>query len=268
VVDGQLASDVEVASDSQLSFVAPIGIPLARPALALSDRRGVAVAERAFRYTPGARPGLLLFSAFGSDFATFFDPVDGSLVTIPRVTPQQVRFTTVARDEVDYWAMDRNGRYGRLDLSSQQVESPLQTGSVFPTMIHDRGALYAIDRNTLRFGTFDPSTGFQAIGTTQLPCCGHGLAASPDGTFYVTSGGGVSANLATIDRTTGVMSPPTTITGVGAGFHVEEMRFFAGKLYAASRDGTLVMIDPDTAIATLLVSFAGFEQFKAMEVFD
>jgi hypothetical protein len=47
--------------------------------------------------------------------------------------------------------------------------------------------------------------------------------------------------------------------------HIEEMRFYQGTLYATSRDGTLVTIDPATGTVTLL---AAIVRANAIEVFD
>ena len=52
----------------------------------------------------------------------------------------------------------------------------------------------------------------------------------------------------------------------GSSFHVEEMRFFAGRLYATSRDGTLATIDPASGAVTPLPVGPG--RHGAMEVFD
>lgn len=265
VVDGQLATDVEVLSDTSLTFVAPPGPALARPDIELVDTRGSATRPRAFRYTPSARPGLLLFPSFGA-FAVFFDPVDNSTVTIPRLDPQQMRFTAVVRDnEHDYWGLDRNRRFGRIDMKTQTLETPIQTGW-HPTLIRVGDEHFTFERGTLRFGTLDPLTGsFTNIGDAALPCCGSfGLAF--DGTtlhFASRQAGTVSIN--TIDRATGTLGTAIPITAA-PGFHVEEMRFFDGTLYAVSRNSRLVTIDPATGITTELPVNLG--RFNAMEVFE
>ena len=60
-----------------------------------------------------------------------------------------------------------------------------------------------------------------------------------------------------------MVGPAVPITA-WPGFHVEDMRFFAGTLYATSRDGTLVTIDLETGTATALPVSLG--RFTAMEV--
>lgn len=264
VVDGQLATDVEVTSDTALTFTAPPGRPLMQPDLELVDGRGRATQPRAFRYIPSARGGLLLFPSSGA-FAVFFDPIDHSTVTIPRVA-FAIRFTAVVRDERgDYWGVDRSRRFGRIDMTTQTLEAPILTQGGFPTMIRVGDAYVALERDSLRFGRFDPRTGsFTGIGAAELPCCGSfGLAS--DGTIYFTARQGAAVSINTIDLTTGAVGTPVTITAP-AGFHVEEMRFFDGTLYASSRNGTLVTIDPITGATAVLPVNLG--RFSAMEVFE
>jgi hypothetical protein len=63
LVDGQPIAKSVVTSDTTMTFVAPAGRVFARPAIEIINQRGRTVAPRAYRYTPGPRPGLLLFRA-------------------------------------------------------------------------------------------------------------------------------------------------------------------------------------------------------------
>jgi hypothetical protein len=266
-VGGQLAADVVVESDTRLSFTAPPGRPLAEPELAIADRRGSAIRGRAFRYIPSTRGGLLVFQKFGPLFALFVDPADGSTVPIPWAGPQVMRFTAVVREESGaYWAMDRNWRFGRLDLSNQRIEAPSQVGGWFPTVARAGSTYYAIERLSLRFGTLDPRTGaFTAIGDSPIPCCSAYGLASDGTTLYLTARQGSSVAIHTIDPATGAVGTPVTIAAP-ASFQVEEMRSFAGTLYAVSRNGTLVAIDPVTGAGTPLPINIG--RSGAIEVFE
>jgi hypothetical protein len=266
-VGDQLATDVAVESDTRLSFTAPGGRALAEPELVIADRRGTAIRPRGLRYLPSTRGGLLLFPKFSSSFAVFFDPEAGSSVSIPWAGPAVTRFTAVVRDERGtYWGLDRSFWLGRLDLSSQRLEGALQVGSLFPTMARLGSAYFALDRLATRLGRLDPLTGaFTPIGTATVPCCGSFGLASDGARLYLTARQGASTVLYTVDPVTGALGPPVPITGA-PGLHVEEMRFFAGRLYAASRNGTLVSIDPATAAATTLPGSLG--RHGAMEVFD
>lgn len=266
VVDGQLATDVVVTSDTSLTFIAPMGAALVRPDIEVINRRGTATKQRGFRYTPSTRDGLLLFTASGAEFAIFYDPTDHSTVSIPRAASPS-RFTAVVRDERgDYWGADRSRRFGPIDMRTQRLasQSPLQAWIPAVSPVGDE--YFAINRNLLRFGKLDPVSGsFTVVGTVAIPCCGsYGLAF--DGTtLYYTARSSTAPTITSIDPVTGIAGTPVPIVA-SAGFHVEDMRFFQGTLYVASRDGTLVTLDPLTGVTTQLPVDIG--RFNAIEVFE
>lgn len=264
VLDGHWITDVEVVSDTTLRFVAPPGRALLEPTLELVDGRGRVVRGRALRYTPGARRGLLLFPTGGA-FAVFFDPVDRTTVTIPAIgaTP---RLTAVVRDaRGEYWGFDRSRRFGRLDLGTQSLDTPMFVNGWFPTLARIGDAYVGVERGSQRFGRLDPTTGaFTPIGTTPLPCCGsYGLAA--DAAAYLVARQGGTVGISPLDPTTGTLGVTVPLTGAPA-IHVEEMRFFDGVLYATSRDGTLVTIDPATGAVAVIAT--GLGRFRAIEEYD
>jgi hypothetical protein len=265
LVDGVPVADVRVAGDTALAFTAPPGRALASAQVRVLDQRGTAVRERAYRYVPSDRPGLLLFNAFGPDFATYYDPAAGTTVPIPRVGPW-TRFTAVVRDDRgEYWAFERSGRFGRLDLHTQDLLAPVWTGIVIPALVQVGGAYLGIDRWSLRFGTLDPATGaFSPLGTELAPCCGSfGIAANGPSVVFTARVAGVPS-ISTLDPITGAVGTAIPIIA-WPGFQVEDLRYFADTLYAVSRDGTLAAIDPSTGIATSLASPG---RFTAIEVFD
>jgi IPT/TIG domain-containing protein len=266
-LDGQLATDVIVESDTQLSFTAPAGRAFAEPGLVIADGRGTATRARGLRYVPSMRGGLLLFPKFSSLFAIFFDPVDNSAVLIPWAGAPVTRFTAVVRDERGtYWGFDRGLLFGRLDLGGQRLEAPIQIGRLATAAARVGSEYYALDRFALRFGRIDPLTGaFTTIGSSSIPCCGsYGLAWSGTA-LYLAARQGTQITLNTIDPATGALGTPVAITAP-PGFHVEDMRFFAGRLYATSRDSTLAVIDPVSGVATVLPVSLG--RSGAMEVFE
>lgn len=265
-VDGQLLPTVTVTSDTTLVAPAPFGRALLRPDVAIANTRGRAALHRAFRYIPSTHAGLVLFPPFGAEFALFLDPTDNTAITIPWVVSPSVRFTSATVDaNGDYWAADRNLRFGRIDMTTQSLEQPIPTSGWFPAMQRVAATYYAIERGSLRFGTFDPGSGvFTPIGTASVPCCGsYGLAF--DGTtMYLAARDAGVVGIRTVDLTTGDFGTPVVVTGP-PGLHIEEMRFLAGTLYAASRDGSLLTIDPTTGVSTTLP--VSFGRFNAMEVF-
>lgn len=265
LVDGVPATDVHVASDTELAFTAPAGRALGRPRVEVANARGVAAKERGFRYRPSARPGLLLFTLSSQTFAMFFDPVDKSLVTIPRVGPFLSLSSVVVDEDGEYWGTERSGgRLGRVDVSAQRFVQSVQIGFRVPAMVRIDGVQYGFDRWTLRFGAFGLDGAFTPIGDTPVPCCGSYGLAYDGATLYLAYRAGADKFLVTLDRATGALGTPVKLLGSPT-FHIEELRFFAGTLYAASRDGTLVAIDPATGAVTVVTTVL---RANAMEVFE
>ena len=267
VVDGQLASDVVVTSDTSLTFIAPPGVALVWPDLELINQRGTATAQRGFRYTPSDREGLLLFSVSSSQFALFYDPTDHSTIPIPRVSGSSARFTAVVRDDRgDYWGADRSRRFGRIDMRTQRLANPSALQGWLPAVTRVGDEYLGVNRNVLRFGRLDPTTGaFTTIGDEAIPCCGSYGLASDGTTLYFTAPSTTAPTITPIDPVTGIAGTPVPIIA-SAGFHVEDMRFFHGTLYVTSRDGTLVTLDPLTGVVTPLPVNLG--RANAIEVFE
>jgi len=265
LIDGMPALDVAVASDTELTFTAPSGRALGRPRIEVANARGVAAKERGFRYRPSARSGLILFTLSSQTFAMFFDPVDNSLVSIPRVGPVSSLSSVVVDDDGEYWGTERSGnRLGRIDLGTQRFEQAVQIGFRMPAMVRIDGMQYGLDRWTLRFGKFGLDGAFTTIGDVQVPCCGSYGMAYDGATLYFTSRSGTDKSIATLDPETGAVGTPVKLLGT-ANLHVEEMRFFDGKLYATSRDGSLVEIDPATGAVTVRATIF---RATAMEAFE
>jgi hypothetical protein len=264
--DGRLATDVEVASDTSLSFTAPSGRPFAEPLLVIADGRGTTTRARALRYIPSTRSGLLLFPKYSLSFAVFFDPSDHSMVPVPWVGSPGTRLTTVMRDERgSYWAVDRGFQLGRLDLGNQRLEEPRPVGW-YPTAARVGNSYFALDRSSQRVGKLDPLTGgFTPLGTASIPCCNSYGLASDGVKLYITARQGGVVTINTIDPATGALGTPVPLATTAA-FSVEEMRFFAGKLYATSRDGSFVTIDPASGTVTPVP--VSLPRSGAMEVFD
>lgn len=266
LVDGMPVTDVVVESDTRLTFAAPAGRALGRPRIEIVNGRGVAAKERAFRYRPTAHGGLLMFTFFSSTFATFYDPIDNKLVTVPRVGPFMALSSVVRDDEGEYWGTDRNGgTLSRVDTSSQRLEQTIQIGFRTPALARVGNALYGIDRWQLRFARINADGTYSYVGTSQFPCCGSFGMAYDGTTLYFTARSGTDKIINTIDPESGTFGTPVTLVGGNASLHIEEMRFYGGTLYATSRDGTLVTIDPATGAVTVLASIP---RANAMDVFE
>lgn len=271
LVDGVLASDVRVVSDTELRFTAAPGGPLVRPNIEVIDERGTATFARAYRYRPSMRNGILLFPADAQTLADFYDPVDGTTVTIPIITPLTSPFTAVVRGpDGDFWGMDRSRWFGRIDAATTTRPAARQLSTLFPTITTVGSTYYAIDRIGRRIGTLDIESGvFTPIGPNLIPCCGSFGLASDGTTLYFSwrtflPAGGVQVSLNTFDPDTGALGTPVVVQS--STIHIEEMRFFQGTLYAATRDATLVTIDPTTGVVGGVSILP--RRYKAMEIFE
>jgi hypothetical protein len=253
VVNGRPGIDVEVRSDTELVFTALPGTLLTGADIQITNARGVAEQPNAFRYAPGPRGGLLLFPDPSTGvFLQYFDPIDNSTVTVRRLPTSTIaKIRSVVRDDAgEYWAADRGGRWGRIDMKTQTLITPVQT-SIVSALARNGASYYALDRSG-RFGTFDPVLGKHTI-TNQTPsaCCnGQGnqsLAIDAAGVIYV--GGQAPAQngtaiLRTYDTSTNTYGTPVTLTATAP--HIVEARFYNGVLYGAQKDGTILTIDPAT----------------------
>ncbi|HLL25303.1 MAG TPA: IPT/TIG domain-containing protein [Kofleriaceae bacterium] len=265
LLDGEVVAGAHVRSDTELAFPAPEGRPLARPRLEVVNARGTATRERAFRYRPSMRSGLLLFTLSSDTFAMFFDPVDRSFVSIPRIGGIAQLSSVIADGQGEFWGVDRGGgSLGRLDLSTQRFGQTAPIGYRSPAITRVGDRILGIDRWTARLIQLSLDGTYAYVGTDTFPCCGSFGLAWDGATLYYTARNGNDRVLGTVDPTTGRIGPPIRLLG-SFSFHVEELRAYGGKLYATSRDGTFVQIDAATGVVTRL---ATIPRSLAMDVFE
>ncbi|MDB4956328.1 MAG: cell surface receptor protein, partial [Myxococcales bacterium] len=72
LVNGVPAIDVQVQSDTQLTFTATAGVVLSRPDITLTNKRGTSIKDNAYRYIPFENPGLILFPKNSTTTFLFF----------------------------------------------------------------------------------------------------------------------------------------------------------------------------------------------------
>lgn len=268
LVDGAPAVDVQVLSDTEVTFTAFAGPALSRPTLSVVNARGEGERPRAFRYVPSTRGGLLLFPNQSSDvYFFFFDPVDQSVITVPRTggTPTTALRSVVVDPDGDYAAFLQDGSYGKLDFRTQSVLTTVQTNDQLPAVVNAAGTLFAVSRRSQLFGKFDPvRSRFAAIGSTAVPCCGSfGLAVDPNGMAFIATNMGI----ATIDTASGTLG---TSHAFMPARHIRDMRFFGSTLFAVvtgtGNNSDLVTINPDTGASAVVKTFAG--RINSLEVFQ
>jgi hypothetical protein len=266
LVDGEAALDVEVVSDTTITFTAPPGEILHEPDIHVINRRGETELPEAYRYRPFEGESLMLFPRVSATtFVVFYDPESETRVELLRregVLP--VSFRTVLRNaDGDYLGVDRNtNQLGTIDFRTQEFVDPIPFGSRKSEIYEStNGMLYALDRDVVAFGSVDRETGvLTPIGAGNVVCCGSfALTQDAGGALLATQSDGIS----TIDVTTGVRG---TVRPLVPAAHVTGMRFLNGTLYATTRDNALIAIDPATGITTPVQSFA--EGLTAIEIFE
>jgi hypothetical protein len=276
LIDGTTpAIDVQVQSDTQLTFTAAPGQVLARPDLVLTNTRGNAIKVNAYRYVPSLMPGLILFVRNSlSTFAIFYDPVADTSVTLPRLpqTPNlQIRGSYVDAAG-DIWIADSSSRFGKLDIETQTVLDPVFVPALRLTSLARLGTtVFAMDRNILRFGSFDPATQSFTQIAGGIPCTGVGgfgcgfMIANDGTTMYLAA----NQSISTVNTTTGVRG---TLHPMSPGREFAEMKFLGTTLYAAagprSQQNLVVSINPTTGANTIVHTFASGTVISAMEVFQ
>ncbi len=275
LLDGTPAVDVMVQSDTQLTFTAPPGAPLASPAIAVSDARGTGTLASAFRYVPSNNPGLVVFPDDGRTFFTFFDSVAKTSLSVTLTSPDtnynpavnlHLR-AVVFRADGTTIAFRSDGLLGTLDMAAQTLGSGVAIADKIPAATEVNGTLYAISRSRNALVTVDPATGIVTkvgpTGTGQFSCCGAALAMDGSGNMiYVGRVNNSNTLVSTLDMATG--SAVAGGIALTSNDTLQEIRFLAGTLYGITNNA-LISIDPATGSSTSLQTFT---QPTAMEVFQ
>ncbi|HEY1815796.1 MAG TPA: IPT/TIG domain-containing protein [Kofleriaceae bacterium] len=266
LVDGAPAIDVAVQSDSQLTFTALPADPLVAPTVEVVDNRGNGSLARAYRYVPGANPGLVLFPNDGRTFFTFLDPVAGTTLSVPlHVSGYTTHIRSTVQDaDGTIRGLRSDGAFGAIDFATQSIVSPVLLDERFPAAVEVAGNVYGMSSDREGLVTIDETTGqVQQIGPSAFPCCGYGIAADATGTVYFvgpqTSG---PVAISTVDVTTGARGSATPLS---PSVRVQELRFLNGTLYGASGPN-IIKIDPMTGSNSVVQTFSG--TITAMEVFQ
>nr|HEX4314041.1 IPT/TIG domain-containing protein [Kofleriaceae bacterium] len=251
LLNGTPAVDVEVQSDNQLTFTALPDHPLVTPTVVVSDARGSGALAPGFRYVPSTNPGLILFPNDGRTFFTFFDPVAQTTISVPLTAPNAsgLHFrAVVAQADKTFLAFRSDGQFGVLDMSTQQITSPVTVADRIPAATGLGGKVYGVSMSRSQLVTVDPVTGIATrLGTATLQCCGVGLAANGSGQMFFV-GETPQTTISKLDPATGALSGAVTLSPA---FHVADMRFLGGTLFAVAAN-QLITIDPGTGSAAVV----------------
>ena len=265
-LDGGRAFDLQIISDTQLTFVANPGLPLRKPVVEIVNARG-RVSKSGFLYAPSPNPGLIMFTkGVRSSMALYYDPVHDVTVTFPQQGFDDglthVRATFVDANG-DMWGTSGNrnlvtSAFGKIDFRTGKIEDPISITSRFAALATLGGKVYAYDRSSGRFGTVDPTTGaLTNIASVQQNNC-MSLTAHNNMLFLTSNN-----TLSTIDPVTGVRGTIVTLTPFN---RFDEIRFLGNTLFLARSNGDLYSVNPATGASTLVKSFG--VQVAAMEVFQ
>jgi hypothetical protein len=272
-IAGERAVDVDVVSDTQLTFLGPPGAIFTRADIVVENDRGVATTEEGFVYGPGPQGGLLLWPKFNSGvYLLFFDPLTLELQRIPRKEPIHTQgFRTVVKNAAGaYLGIDHeDNKLYQVDLVEQTQSEVSAPTSRIMRLERVAGTFYALNKTTQfdssearGFGTVDTSTGaFTPLGAGNVVNNGrYALAADGAGTMFLSEAGD---KIRTINRSTGAPGAPVTLTPTR---QIVAMRFLGSTLYAVTRLGELITIDPATgATDIVLTSQATQTQLAAIE---
>jgi hypothetical protein len=215
-----------------------------------------------------AQRGLLVFLRFSSLFAVLIDPTTKSMLEIPREPGSVEAFTSVISDNNgDYWATDRNGRFGRINMRTQTLENSIPLAQRIPAMSRMDDDVIAIDRNSRLVGLFEPRDGsFTPLTANALSCCGSWGIAVDGALVYLSNRQNGVVSLSTFDTNSGEFATPVVVTGTQGFLHIEEMRVLDGVLYATTTQSRLIKIDPITGASTEILTLPG--RGNAMEVLE
>lgn len=266
IVNGKPGLDVQITSDTQLTFTSPVDDPLVRPVVTVINARGTVSKKAAYRYTPSANPTLVLFAnANPNTYVIYFDTVTSSVLAIPNRNAAQTGYRAVVRDaNGDYWAVHNNagnsGKFGKIDFGLQEVENPIQLANQINALARMDASIYAVDRSSGAFGKFDLTSGsFSQISVGQTPSVHASLSASSTTLFFANSQG-----IATLNPTTGARG---TVTPLSVAHNFGEMRFVGTKLYSVDdRSGDIFTIDPATGTVATITNVG--TRLSSFEVFN
>ena len=276
LVDGDPAIDVQVQSDTQLTFTAKPGQIMSRPDLTLTDARGTVTKPNAFRYVPSMSPGFWLFPRQSqSTFAVFYDPMSDQVVTVPKIdttTPQIALGALFIDTTGDIVVRDRGSRYGTLDFETQQIIMPTTLAVRVSSLSKLGGTMYAVARcsgNNNVFGTFDPVTlNFTQISVLAAGCGRQaGNLVNNGSSLFLIQG---TTGISTINTTTGARGTvfPLSVPNLELG----EARFMGSTLFAVAgpsqQQNLVIAIDPANGTVTTKHTFPPGTALTAMEVFN
>ena len=269
LVDGELALDVEVTSDTALTFTAPPGVIGTSPDILVVNDRGDGDDDDAFRYVDSGSGALIMIPITRTNefWATVYDIGNDEFVTIPKRNRggggDEGAFRALARAGAVLYGLHRDGSWVQVDFANQ-IETAGGGGGVrYPNMVAMGDVIYAYNLEGGNFGTVNVDSGAHTpiLGSPTWNCCRNFLAVNSGGSMFAIT---ASGQVASVNPTTGALGTPVSLS---SNPHFTGARFIGTTLYAVTKTGEIVTINTTSGAVTSVASDGTF-QVSDLEVFE
>lgn len=270
LVDGEPALDVEVTSDTTLTFTAPPGVIGTSPDIVVLNGRGDGDDADAYRYVDSGSGALIMIPITRTNefWATVYDIGNDEFVHIPKLDRggggDQGAFRAVGRVGGTMYGLHRDGTWVEIDFENQRETAGGGGGGFrYPNMVAIGDTLYSYNLDGGNFGTVNVDTGAQTVilGSPTWVCCRNFLAVNAAGNMFA-----ITANnqVVSVNPTTGV---PGTPVALSVAAHLTGARFVGNTLYAVSKTGEIVTVNTASGAVTSVATDGTF-QVSDLEVFE
>jgi hypothetical protein len=269
LVDGEPALDVDVVSDTQVTFTAPQGVIGTTADIVVVNGRGDGNDDDAYRYVDSGSGALIMVPITRTNeyWATVYDIGNDEFVQIPKRNRggggDEGAFRAWARAGGVLYGLHRDGTWVQIDFGEQIETTGGGGGARFPNMVGVGDTIYAYNLNGGTFGTVNPETGVHTaiVGNPPWICCRNHIAANAAGNLFAITPAGT---VVSVDEETGAHGTPVTLS---QNLHFTGARFVGTTLYAVTKTGDIVTVNTASGAVTT-VATSGTFQVSDLEVFE
>jgi hypothetical protein len=270
LIDGEPALDVEVTSDTTLTFTAPPGVIGTSPDILVVNDRGDGDDDDAFRYSDSGSGALIMvpITRTSEFWATVYDIGNDEFVKIPKLNRggggDEGAFRAWGRVGGVLYGLHRDGSWVELDFENQrETTGGGGSGLRYPNMVAIGDTLYSYNVDGGNFGTVNVDTGAQTVilGSPTWVCCRNFIAANSGGSMFAIT---ASGQVVSVNPTTGVQGTPVALS---SNPHFTGARFVGNTLYAVTKTGEIVTINTTSGAVTSVATDGTF-QVSDLEVFE
>jgi hypothetical protein len=266
LVDGELALDVEVASDGSLTFTAPVGLIGTAPDIVVVNGRGDGNQDDAYRYVDSGAGALIQvpITRTAEYWAAVYDIGNDEFVLIPRRDRggggDQEAYRSWVRSGGNLYGQFRDGTWQQIDFEQQIATTGGGGGGQYPSMAAVGNTVYAYNKGQ-GFSSVNVDTGAATLISATPSCCRVNLAANSAGTMFALT---PSNEVVTVNTTTGALGTPVPLSG---SFHLTGARFIGTTLYVTTKTGDIATVNTSTGAVVILATNGAF-QVSDLEVFE